>query len=296
MTDPAVEKAQNLMKQAAKKASGGGGLMGLFGGDPKEKLISAAEMYKDAAVQFKIAKMWKEAGAAYEEAANLHNKADVQHEAAADYVEASSVYKKASPEEALRTMELAADTFKNMGRFAMAGKQFRGAAELYETQVVNLDKALKYYQSAIDCFEMEGDADSTADKLKLKIAQLNAQQDKFDVAFQMYEQVANRMAENNLLKYGAKEYFLKAGLCRLCLGDVIAAKRACENYVLQLPQFADSREHKLLTTVMDAVEEGDSEKFTDSVREFDTIQKLDAFMTNLLLRVKRSINGDNDVL
>ncbi len=50
----------------------------------------------------------------------------------------------------------------------MAGKQYRGVAETYETQIVNLDQALKYYQLAIDCFEND-DSESMVDKLKLKV-------------------------------------------------------------------------------------------------------------------------------
>lgn len=50
----------------------------------------------------------------------------------------------------------------------MAGKQYRGVAEMYETQIVDLDKAIHYYKLAVDCFENE-DSDSTADKLKLKV-------------------------------------------------------------------------------------------------------------------------------
>ena len=32
------------------------------------------------------------------------------------------------------------------------------------------------------------------------------------------------MVDNQLLKWGAKEWFMKAGLCRMCLGDFIGAK------------------------------------------------------------------------
>lgn len=40
----------------------------------------------------------------------------------------------------------------------------------------------------------------------------------------LFEQVAKSMVDNQLLKYSAKEYFLKAGLCRMCMGDVSGAK------------------------------------------------------------------------
>ena len=58
------DKAAELMAKAAKKTQGGGGFFGMFS-DPKMKAEQAAEMYRDAATQYKIAKMWKEAGGAY---------------------------------------------------------------------------------------------------------------------------------------------------------------------------------------------------------------------------------------
>lgn len=76
----------------------------------------------------------------------------------------------------------------------MAGKQYKAAAEMYESQIVDLNKALQYYELAIDSFENE-DSESTVDKLKLKVAEISAQQEKFDKAFDIYETVASRMTE-----------------------------------------------------------------------------------------------------
>ena len=67
---------------------------------------------------------------------------------------------------------------------------------------------------------------------------LSAQIEKYERAIQVFEEVwfnclhavahtpqcAAEMVENPLLKWGAKEWFMKAGLCRLCMGDFIGAK------------------------------------------------------------------------
>eukprot|EP00730_Choanoeca_flexa_P007804 TRINITY_DN12395_c3_g3_i4.p1 TRINITY_DN12395_c3_g3~~TRINITY_DN12395_c3_g3_i4.p1 ORF type:complete len:129 (+),score=41.84 TRINITY_DN12395_c3_g3_i4:19-405(+) len=103
-------------------------------------------------------------------------------------------------------------------------------------------------------------------------------------------------ASSNLLKFGSKEYYLKAGLCRILMGDIIAAKRAADGYVVQYAQFADSREQKLLSGLMDAVEAGDVDKFTAVLGEFDAVQKLDAWTTTICLRIKRTLNSEDDLL
>lgn len=43
-------------------------------------------------------------------------------------------------------MELAVQRYLEMGRFAIAAKHVTSLAEMYETQVVDLDKAIKYYE------------------------------------------------------------------------------------------------------------------------------------------------------
>jgi len=41
-----------------------------------------------------------------------------------------------------------------------------------------------------------------------------------------------------------------------------------------------------------AVEENDSEAFTNFVVEYDTFKKLDNWTTTILLRIKKTINAD----
>jgi alpha-soluble NSF attachment protein len=75
MSTPAA-KAQDLIKQANKKASGGGGFFGMFS-DPKQRMEEAASLFREAAIQFKIAKDHKSAAEANMQAAELYAKGDV---------------------------------------------------------------------------------------------------------------------------------------------------------------------------------------------------------------------------
>lgn len=51
----------------------------------------------------------------------------------------------------------------------------------------------------------------------------------------------------------------------------------------------------MLQDVCDAVEEGDTDKFQDVVAQYDSLTRLDAWKTTLLLRVKKRIPEGEEV-
>lgn len=96
------------------------------------------------------------------------------------------------------------------------------------------------------------------------------------------------------MKYSVKDYLLKAGICHLASGDLVAAQRALERYREMDPQFGAQREHMLLTDLCEAVEAKSQEQFTDKLFQFDQISKLDKWKTTILVRVKNSIEEADD--
>lgn len=61
-------------------------------------------------------------------------------------------------------------------------------AELYETECVDLARAMQHYEQAADYFRGE-ESTSAANKCMLKLAQYAAQTEHYDKAIQIYEQV-----------------------------------------------------------------------------------------------------------
>lgn len=70
----------------------------------------------------------------------------------------------------------------------MAAKHHQSIAELYETEAVDLDRAVQHYEQAADYFKGE-ESNSSANKCLLKVAQYAAQLENYDKAIQIYEQV-----------------------------------------------------------------------------------------------------------
>lgn len=180
-----------------------------------------------------------------------------------------------------------------MGRFVIAAKHHQAIAEMYENEAVDIEKAVQHYEQAADFFRGE-ESNSAANKCLLKVAQYAAQSDNYTKAIQIYQEIATNSLESPLLKYSAKDYFFKAALCQLCV-DHLNAQHALSRYIQQYPAFQDSREYKLLKTLIENIEEENVDGFTDAVKEYDSISRLDEWHTTLLLRVKRQLNGNPDL-
>ncbi|XP_013406600.1 alpha-soluble NSF attachment protein isoform X3 [Lingula anatina] len=286
-------KARELLAEAEKKVKSSQSFLGsLFGGS--SKLEDAAELYVRAANAFKMAKQWAAAGSAFCQAAQIQLcKIGSKHEAASNYVDAGNCYKKADANEAVNCLMKAIEIYSDMGRFTIAAKHHVTIAEVYESELLDLESATRNYEQAADYYKGE-ESNSAANKCLLKVAMYAAQQEQYEKAICIYEQVATSAMDNSLLKYSAKEYFFKAALCHLCV-DLLNGQQAVQKYEEMFPAFADQRENKLLKTLMAAIEEQNVDAFTDAVKDYDSISRLDQWLTTMLLRVKKTISGEPDL-
>ncbi|XP_053531581.1 N-ethylmaleimide-sensitive factor attachment protein, beta b isoform X2 [Ictalurus punctatus] len=191
---------------------------------------------------------------------------------------------------ALLTPEMLSRRLIHRGRFTIAAKHHITIAEVYESELVDIEKAIAHYEQAADYYKGE-ESNSSANKCLLKVASYSAQLEQYPKAIEIYEQVGTNTMDNPLLKYSAKEYFFKASLCHFIV-DELNAKLAVEKYEEMFPAFTDSRECKLLKKLLEAHEEQNAEAFTEAVKEFDSISRLDQWLTTMLLRIKKTIQGD----
>uniref|UniRef100_A0A673ZKV6 NSF attachment protein beta n=1 Tax=Salmo trutta TaxID=8032 RepID=A0A673ZKV6_SALTR len=303
------KEAIQLMADADKKVKTSGSFLGgMFGGP--HKVEEACEMYCRAANMFKMAKNWNAAGNAFCQAARIHMQLQNKHDSATSFIDAGNAFKKADPSEAIKCLNAAVDIYTDMGRFTIAAKHHITIAEIYESELVDIEKAIAHYEQAADYYKGE-ESNSSANKCLLKVGAYAAQLEQYAKAIEIYEQVGSSTMDNPLLKYSAKEYFFKASLCHFIVDELNAKVRVqrllCmkENYIFNLflqlavekyeemfPAFSDSRECKLLKKLLDAHEEQNCEAFTEAIKEFDSISRLDQWQTTMLLRIKKTIQGD----
>ena len=77
--------------------------------------------------------------------------------------------------------------------------------------------------------------------------------------------------------------------------DDVGAEQASAKYESLDYTFADSREGKFATALIEAVKGYDAEGFSTACFEYDRISKLNPWQTAILVKVKRSIgDGDGD--
>lgn len=282
---------QAAEKLTEKKA---GFLKSMFGGS-SSKDEEAADLFVKAGNSFKLARAWKRAGDAFTRAAQTYeSSSELAYQASAKYSDAGKAYKNVSPEKAIDAYRSAVRMYTDAARFQQCARITKEIAEMQEA-AKDYPAALESYTQAADFYDGE-DAKSNANTMRQKVAMLSATGGDYATAAELYEQIAKDALESNLLKYGAREHLLRAGLCRLCTGDAIGAARYMESYGSMDTSFTDSREGKLLSNVAKSVDEGDAEGFTNVVYDYDSMSKLDDWKTAILLKIKNSIKDMEDDL
>ncbi|XP_061875623.1 LOW QUALITY PROTEIN: alpha-soluble NSF attachment protein-like [Colius striatus] len=293
MMDPSAKEkeALQLLAEADKKVRGAQSFFaGLFGSS--SRLEAACDSYSRAANMFKMAKNWSAAGNAFCQAAQLHLQLQSKHEAATNFVDAATAFKKADPQEAINCLLRAIEIYTDMGRFTIAAKHHVTIAETFESDLGDVEKAIGHYEQAADYYKGE-ESNSAASKCLLKVATFAAQLEQYQRALDIYEQVGAGAADSPLLRFGAKDHFFRAALCHFCI-DPLNARLAVQRYEQLFPAFSDSRECKLLKKLLDAHEEQNADAFTDAVKDFDSISRLDQWLTTMLLRIKKTIQGEEE--
>ncbi|KAL4938939.1 hypothetical protein BDV06DRAFT_199904 [Aspergillus oleicola] len=282
-----------LIQKAEKALQSASGGFSFFGGRT-EKYENAADLYTQAANAFRIQKLNKEAGQAFEKAAaiqttNLNEAGD----AANTLQEAFKVYRKSEPEDAVRVLSSAIQHYVLNGNLRRAATQQQYLAEVYEMELGDTKNALDAYEKAAEWFDADN-AEALANKHYLKAADLAALENDYYKAIEHYERIARASINNGLMKWSVKDYLLKAGLCHLATQDMVSANRALENYRDIDNNFASTREHQLLVDLIQTIESHDQEAFADKLFQFDQLSKLDKWKTTILLRIKNGIEGPEE--
>uniref|UniRef100_A0A9J8C733 N-ethylmaleimide-sensitive factor attachment protein, alpha a n=1 Tax=Cyprinus carpio carpio TaxID=630221 RepID=A0A9J8C733_CYPCA len=273
------KEAMAIMAEADKKMKTSHSLFGSFFGS-SSKVEEACDLYVRAANMFKMAKNWGAAGDAFCKAAQLHLQVQSKHNAAMNLLDAGNAFKKADPQEAISCFCQAIDIYTDMGRFNIAAKHHISIAEIYESELLDIDKV---------------SGKCAANKCLLKVATYAAQMEQYQKATEIFEQIGTYSMDTTLLRYGAKDHFFKAALCHFCV-DMLNCKLAVQKYEEMYPAFSDARECKLLKKLLDAHEEQNIDAYADAVREFDSITRLDQWQTTMLLRIKKTIQDEENDL
>ena len=237
------KQAQQLLSEASTAMEGGQTRWFFFKEGPDYS--RAAELYQEAGNLFKMAKAWQEAGDAYMKAGNADILAGEPEESARRQINAAGCYKKVNPELAIDALKKATEVFLKSGRFHLAASYEKECGEIYETSLNDLKNAAIFYEKAADRYVAE-DSLATALGCQLKAAHLAALNEDYDKAIDMFGAIAKQWAGDELKRYSMKDYLFKLGLCLLCAGDLVHAKREIEKFAQLDHTFSTTHEAALL--------------------------------------------------
>lgn len=275
-------EARQIVREADKKMKGG--FMSCLAGT--RRFEEAAELYEHAATQFKLAKDWQEAGNCYDQCVFCAQRTGSANDEANKLQEAGNMFKKISTAQAVERYELAIAILSGEGRFSQAGKLLLTIAELYEGEAVGHQEAKTYYKRAAEMFELDDHGKTSFTKCNVKFAEYAAKDGELQEAIKIFETEGEKALQSTLTQFGAKEYLFQAGLLHLAMGDSVTVNLAVERYCNVDPRFAGSREGVLLDSIARAFEAKDVDAFVDALSTYDTVTKLDAWKTDILVKVK----------
>ncbi|SOV11609.1 SNAP protein (soluble N-ethylmaleimide-sensitive factor attachment protein), putative [Plasmodium sp. DRC-Itaito] len=287
-----MENEAKELEKKAEQLNKKGFLASFFGTDNTDEIINC---YNLAANKYKLSHKWKEASCCILKNALLHKKNNETSYCANAYLEAGNIAKKYDKMEAIKHIEEAVNMYATIGRFSNCGKCEKNIAEIYE-DLYDFDNASKYYKKAAYYFEMDEYSKSVYTQCIVKYAELNSQYNhEYEDAISIFEKEAEKALKSTLLQYGARDYYIKAGILHIVIGDLVNAKISIDKYCMNDPRFLNSREKKFLDNIIDAVTEQNVEEFEEIVHEYDRITKLDNWKVHFLYKIKSKLSVEPNV-
>ncbi|EDK42015.1 conserved hypothetical protein [Lodderomyces elongisporus NRRL YB-4239] len=290
MSDPRelIAEAEKLLKQQL------GFLLFITGSSSTLRKEDATDLYIQAANSYRLKKDFNQAGTQFVKAAEIQQSLNNHNDAANHLVEAYKCFKSTSPTDAIDALSQAIHIFLTQnGQFRRAANFTMDLAELYEG-VGDTTNAIKSYEQAGDYFTTDH-AEALSNKAFLKCADLCALHTDYKKAISLYDVVIKNLLNNSLTKWSLKDYFFKVLLCVLCTNDLVEVEKRMGKFSEEDPNWFDSRECKLVQGIIESINNGDVEDFSDKVFEFDKFSKLDKLKTQLLLTIKTSVVDNDEV-
>jgi len=282
-----MTNADQLIAKAEKKASSSGGWFS----SSSSKYEEAADLYQQAANAYKVDKKWRESGMAFEKEADCRIKSGEPNDAINAYHNAAKSFKKSDPEAAVSSLHQCIQLLIKAGNFRQAADREKEIAEVFDQDNLDPLRARDSFVRAGDWYKQE-EANATANTMYSKAAERSADVGDYAKAIELYEQVGDWSLGNSLTKYSVKDYWLRAALCSIAMGDLVTTNRLLSTFAQKDVTFPSTREYQFASSVMDACEQGDVEAFQAAVFAYDQTRKLNNFETAILLATKRALEAE----
>lgn len=249
----------------------------------EKELMKCVKKMREASEKLTTADETEKAADSALDAACCYEKyGDSKSQSAKLYHEAAILMMKSRPEQAVNCLEKTVKIYTKSARFTLIAQTHGLMAEVYETELHNLEKCIIHYQKAAENYTSV-ERDNDAHRCLAKVAIYSAEIGKYAEAIDLFDKLAHIEAEQGNFQFS--KHLLRSFLCHLNV-EHLNAKQALMSYLDALPAFSNSKEYRIVEEVFAAHESKDLEKLDHVI---DKLRRNDVLDANLLLRVKLGI-------
>jgi alpha-soluble NSF attachment protein len=287
----------SLIEEAELKLKTKGIVDKLFG-SPNYK--DAARLYTKAGNICSETKSYYDAADCFEKSGNCHIAIPDVRNAVEDYRVAAACYIKVNTTRSLgKALELfkkIAEECDKLEKYLNAGNSMVDVARIYN-EFNDRSNLVDSYKTAINYYEKGSNGNSSSKKklidCKIDYAHLLFGTDKFKEAAEIMEEVSKEInpssiSSDNPYRFRVGKYLYKAGLYRLCMGNIIEF----EKYQVIYPIFNTSRHGLFLTDLIDACSKHNVDKFQQLVKDADDTKEFEVWEVEILLKIRDRVEKE----
>lgn len=278
-------QARSLVDEAEKKLT-----KFSFFTSKEEVREKSRDKFLQAATLFKTNENFADAARAYKRAADLslQNKDELSY--ADDMLNAGAMLRKAKDPAYEDTLSVVVDLYDKNGKYSNASKVCQTLAE------AGGPNSSEWFKRAVQYLRSEGSKHSANDLIAKMTAGL-VDAGNYEAACREYENLGKMYLDEHLTRGNARKYFFMALLCRIACTSSSSLMESVELLSAQFQQYQEldtqftdlTREHMLITGIIQALENEDEDGYTDAYMEYDSICPLDLTKKKLLLRGKQAL-------
>ena len=282
------QSGDELRKSATKKAKGIG--------PKKSKYEKAVNLYIAAGKAYEAEKNPVSSGESYAEASKLQEALENYSEAGKLAFEAGKSFSQ-SP----IAHDLAFENFKRASRFLIISGKSVQAADIY-VQASKLFHKSSDFSLEIDCLQLasqlfsENDKQASSTQYLSLAAEAMVENNQLFEASDLFASLGRRPGLNGLKQnIYATDFYTKAILCKIAIGDINAAESLYNEYVEELPGFTSLNEGIVIQALISNIKAGDYDAASRAITHFLQRHQQNLFYPRVFGIIRDSFENEEDI-
>lgn len=259
-----------------------------------DKVDKAHEKFLQAATQYKASGSFAKAASAYRRAADMSQKSKNEGEMCVELEEAGKACVKAGDvNSAVELYKQAVEIYEKNQKLVNAAKVCVAIGEIAQGS-----EAMQWLQRAVRYYKTQG-SKVTATEIVEKMADVKAKSGDYEGAREMYDELARDALDDRVSRGNARKLLFSSLLAQIAgmtsatlMEDVGVLQERFEDYQELDTQFnRNTREHMLISALIEAIQSEDIGAYEAAVQEYDSIVPLDPCREKMLLKGKQVLRS-----